>query len=265
MGLKTDLAITLDPSLLMVKAGFSPDEWQKKVLRMSDTNHLLNITRQGGKTSVIAAKALHKATCSPGSLILILSPSERQSKLLLAAVQDLKFKIGALGGAIQEDKDSTLHIDFANKSSIIALPGKEGNVRGYSSVALVIIDEASIVPDTLFLSVTPMLSVSRGNICVMSTPRGKRGFFHKEWTEGKGWEKTTITADECPRITAEFLNEQREKMPLNWFRQEYYCEFSDTDDATFRYEDVKAAMSSEVKPLFGDFNPDDGIVRPVFQ
>jgi hypothetical protein len=54
-----------------------------------------------------------------------------------------------------------------------------------------------------------MLAVSGGKLVCMTTPFGKRGFFHQEWTEGQGWEKVLITADQCPRISKAFLAEER--------------------------------------------------------
>ena len=98
-----------------------------------------------------------------------------------------------------------------------------------------------------------MLAVSKGRLWVLSTPFGKRGFFFKEWSEGgPGWERVQVTADQCPRITKEFLDEERRSMPENWFRQEYYCEFSETAGAVFRYDDVMGSLSDKVQPLFPD-------------
>src|SRR6185369_8232844 len=97
---------------------------------------------------------------------------------------------------------------------------KEQNVRGFSAVALAIIDEASRVPDSLYNAVSPMLSVSKGKLCVLSTPWGKRGFFHKEWTEGSGWNRVMIRATECPRITPAFLAGEKLSLPDSVFRQE---------------------------------------------
>ena len=35
------------------------------------------------------------------------------------------------------------------------------------------------------------------------------------------------------------------------YAQEFLCEFVETEDALFSYEDIMAAMSGEVRPLFG--------------
>src|SRR6266853_3867835 len=60
------------------KLGFDPDEKQMAMLR-GGKRGILNCSRQWGKTSVAAAKAVHRAYSEPGSLTLLLTPSGRQS------------------------------------------------------------------------------------------------------------------------------------------------------------------------------------------
>jgi hypothetical protein len=84
----------------------------------------------------------------------------------------------------------------------------------------------------------------------MSTPFGKRGFFYDEWTSGHAWERVRITAEQCPRISAAFLAEEREALGERWFRQEYECSFEDMVGAVFRQEDIDAAFDPGVEPLF---------------
>jgi hypothetical protein len=96
-----------------------------------------------------------------------------------------------------------------------------------------------------------MLAVSRGRLVLMSTPWGQRGHFHAEWEQGgDDWERVRITAYDCPRISDEFLAEQRRRMSDLKFRSEYLCEFTSTEDAVFRLEDVMGAMSDNVTPLW---------------
>ena len=61
------------------RLGFEPDEQQAEVLRSEAKRGILNCTRQWGKSTVAAAKAVHRAYTRPGSLVLVASPSERQS------------------------------------------------------------------------------------------------------------------------------------------------------------------------------------------
>jgi hypothetical protein len=120
----------------------------------------------------------------------------------------------------------------------------------YSSVALLVIDEASRVDDALYGAMRPMLAVSRGRLLALSTPFGRRGWFYEAWQGGGDWERVRVTAEQCPRIAADFLAGERQALGERWFRQEYLCSFEDAGDAVFAYGDVQAALSDEVTPLF---------------
>jgi hypothetical protein len=95
-----------------------------------------------------------------------------------------------------------------------------------------------------------MLAVSDGRIILLSTPRGKRGFFFDVWANGgNDWHRTRITAQECPRISAEWLENERKTIPDFWFRQEFGCEFVETVDSVFNFDDIRSIPSSDVKAL----------------
>ncbi len=44
---------------------------------------------------------------------------------------------------------------------------------------------------------------------------------------------------------------ERRALGLWWFKQEYLCEFSDTTDSLFGNDEVRAAITSDITPLFG--------------
>lgn len=96
-----------------------------------------------------------------------------------------------------------------------------------------LIDEAAQVSDDLYYAVTPMCAVSRGRLIVLSTPRGKHGLFWRAWNEESGWKKIKVPADECPRISKEFLDQERRAMGSAWFAQEYCCEFVQPEGSPF--------------------------------
>jgi hypothetical protein len=156
----------------------------------------------------------------------------------------------ALGRPVGVAAESALRMELTNGSRIVLLPGTEGTVRGFSGVAMLIIDEAARVSDALYYAVRPMLAVSRGRLVALSTPFGKRGWFHDSWHSGEAWERVRINADQCPRITKEFLAEERRALGERWYRQEYCTSFEDVIDAVFAWEDIQAAMSQDVQPLF---------------
>jgi hypothetical protein len=95
-----------------------------------------------------------------------------------------------------------------------------------------------------------MLAVGDGDLWLMSTPAGKRGFFYEEWQNGGDeWERVTVTGAQCLRIPAKFLAEERAAMGDRWYRQEYCCEFVDSDESLFDSDLVRAAISDDVQPL----------------
>lgn len=242
------IAQMLDPVLFAKEVlDFEPDEYQKRVLRSTSKRLILNCCRQWGKSTIVAVKALHRAIFYPKSLILLLSPSLRQSGELFRKVLEFLTMVDYCPDLKEASK---LYMTLENRSRIISLPSKEGTVRGYSGVDMLIIDEASQVFDELYLSVRPMLSVSEGSIILISTPRGKRGFFYRTWKDGgPEWEKIKVTADQCPRISREFLEEERRTIPERWFSQEYYCEFVENEGSVFSHDLIMSAITDEVEPL----------------
>ena len=96
-----------------------------------------------------------------------------------------------------------------------------------------------------------MLGVGGGRLVLLSTPFGRRGFFHAEWVEGIGWERITVPATQIPRIPADWLEQERRAIGSFWFDQEYGCQFKETVDSVFAYDVVMGALSAEVRPLFG--------------
>ncbi len=226
---------------------FTPDQWQEDFLRSTAKRTLLNCSRQSGKSTVAAVKALHQAVTYPASIVLLLSPSQRQSGELFRKVTTFH---AAMKDAPKLVTDNRLTLELETGSRIVSLPGTEGTIRGYSSVALLIIDEASRVEDQLHAAVRPMLAVSGGQLIAMSTPFGKRGFFHDEWHGPNDWLRVEVPASACPRIDAAFLAEERASMGAWFYEQEYGCKFADANDQLISYRHVMDALSDEVRPLF---------------
>jgi hypothetical protein len=206
------------------------------------------ISRQGGKSACAAALALREALLRPPALVLLLSPTQRQSGELYR--DKVRRMYSAMGKPVACVQETQLTMELANGSRIIALPGDEQNVRGYSGVRLLVVDEAARVPDDLYFSIRPMLAVSKGSLVALSTPFGKRGWFYEEWKGDGPWTRVKVTADGCPRISAEFLAEERRALGEHYYQQEYGLEFRDTIDSFFRQEDIDAALACDVPPLF---------------
>lgn len=242
-----DSRIPEDPVEFARKLGMDPDPWQEKALRSEHPRMLLNCSRQSGKSRIAATIAAHRALVSPGSLVLIIAPSERQAK---ETFNEAARAYTRLGEAVPAESYRKLGVELRNGSRIEALPGSERTVRGFAAVDLLVVDEAARVDDELYFAVRPMLAVSGGRLMMLSTPYGKRGAFYEGWENGGDeWERYEIPASQCPRISEEFLEQERRGMPEWVFAQEYCCEFTETDDQVFTWDMVYGAVDEDVQPL----------------
>lgn len=236
----------------MKNAGKTPDPWQLSLLQSSLPRILLLCSRQSGKSQTAGALALKTALLEDPALILILAPTDRQSRELF------RTKILPLYRPIKEEfralRETTTELELSNGSRIVCLPDNEATVRCFSEVSLLVVDEASRVSDELYRAIRPMLSVSRGRLIALSTPFGKRGWFFDEWEGTEPWQRVRIAAHQCPRFTPEFLAEEARVLGERWFRQEYLTSFEDQIDAVFSQEVIRNAMSDDVQPLFGTNN-----------
>jgi hypothetical protein len=146
-----------DPVAFAATCGLDLDDWQRDLLLSDARQMILLCSRQSGKSTISALLGLYEALYRPPALVLLVAPALRQSQELHLKVKDL---LRASGEAGQIAEESALRLRFHNGSRIIALPGGERTVRGYSAVSLLIEDEASRVDDALFHATRPMLAVS---------------------------------------------------------------------------------------------------------
>src|ERR1019366_9123222 len=98
------------------------DPLQAQVLRTSNKRGILNCCRQWGKSTVTAAKAVHQAYSSAGSLTVVGSPSGRQSGEFLRKAEGFVKKLGI---RVKGDGDNEISLELPNGSRIVGLPGTE--------------------------------------------------------------------------------------------------------------------------------------------
>ncbi len=245
-----------DPVRFAHDVGFWPDPWQEKYLRSRKKRRLMNCSRQVGKSTTASVSVVHTAIYKAGTLQLLVSKGERQSLELMRKVKEVYNRSPDAPPLIH---DGASEIETSTGSRIVALPGVEGTVRSYSAVDRLVIDEASRVPDELYIAVRPMLAVSHGSLDALSTPFGTRGWWYEEVrktidplhqrAEGADipWDYYEIPAPQCPRLTSDFLQEEYETMGKWWFNQEYLCKFMDAQGQAFTAEDIERAFSEDIE------------------
>lgn len=266
MGWARALAHEIDCVAFARDAGLpDPDPWQIEAMRSRAHRSLWNIHRQGGKSTVAGVLAAHTALYRPGSLTLCVSPSLRQSAELFRKVL-LAWR--AAGRPVPAESESKLSIELETGSRVLSLPGSEATVRGYSAPDLIVIDEASRVEDDLMAALRPMQATNAGRarMVAISTPWGRRGWWHEAWQDGGDeWVRVRVPATECPRITPEFLASERRSLGEMKYRSEYLCEFVDAAGVVFDADLLREAVTRDVLPLWGESAPPlPGGAAPLF-
>jgi hypothetical protein len=220
---------------------FEPDPHQARILESGAQRVILNCSRQWGKSTVVAAKAVYKACATPGALILVASPSERQSGEF---IRKAKSFLRSLDINPRGDGTNRNSILLPNGSRLVGVADVEDTTRGFSSVSMLIFDEAALVSDALYKALRPVLAVSGGAVWLLSTPNGKRGFFYREWVHGEHWTRFEVPASECARIPASFLEQELRDLGPDCFSQEYMCQFFAPADAIFTEPQVRRAVTT---------------------
>ena len=212
------------------KLQFTLDEMQTAVVvaavvTAGGGDIILNCCRQWGKSTLVAGMLVYEAWSKPETLYLVVGPATRQAaELILKA----RVFVARLGIKVRGDGIHEHAIQLPNGSRIVAIPCKESSARGYSAVNVLVMDEASQIPDEAYDVLRPSLAVSNGKTWLLSTPFGKRGFHWDEWSGGDElFARFTATAADCARIGEKFLARELARKGRAWMDQEYGCVFGD--------------------------------------
>ena len=200
------------------------DDWQKEYIQHSG-NTVVRAGRQSGKSFAESLRVALFALLNPKTTTLIIASVDRQSIELLEKV---KSHIVQIAGN-QISKRPTFHkILLKNGSKILAEPaGATGyGLRGFT-VDKLVADEAHYIPDAVFVAVRPMLATTGGTLDLLSTPRGNEGFFY-DCFQKDDFHHIHIKSEDCPRISDEFLKQERKRMTKLQYCQEYEAEFLDS-------------------------------------
>jgi hypothetical protein len=115
----------------------------------------------------------------------------------------------------------------------------------------VVSHEAARIDDALIAAIRPMLATCDGSLIMLSTPAGQRGEFYRAWVEGgEEWRRVRVSAEECPRLSKEFLAEELRELGPQLYRQEYGLEFITDLEAMFDGALIDRAFCEEVRALW---------------
>ncbi len=221
--------------------------------------------RQTGKSFIVSLWAFFRALELPNHTILVISPSERQSKNLIdkvkmhiQAVRNIKYEI------LDDTKLNSLEIRFPNNSKIVALPSKPETVRGFSGD--VIMDEAAFFEQGMEVYKAVFPTITRKEhykLIAISTPKGKTDLFYYLWTIAEEnndlWFKYKLNIYDAVKkgldVDIEKLR-QGIKDEDAW-KSEYLCEFIDELGSILPYELIQSCEEENI--LVNDLRKLDNI------
>jgi hypothetical protein len=245
LSLASNLAMSLAPELLFERVvGSPPDAWQRDLLNCQDSKIAVLASRQVGKSRTTSVVAAHHAIYSPGSLVVVGSASLAQSQELgrsiFSAIREVEPEVVA---------QNLTRIELHNGSRVICLPASE-SVRGLANCSLLIIDEAARVEPPMFAALEPMQATAKNpRLILLSTPRARIGKFFEYWTGGD-FTRFEARAEDCPRISKQFLASQLKNLGPMMFNCEYGLQWLDDQGALFSDEPIQAALE-DYAGIFG--------------
>jgi len=242
-----------DPALFVETFfGFKPTEYQAELLRDKHKRIIVRWSRQSGKTTTLALRAIWFALCNSKTLTLIVAPSLRQSMILADRLQDFLLSLPLKWRKLFIDKMQRTVIRFKNGSRIVALPNSPQLLRGYTAHQ-VICDEAAFFRDDelVFYNVLmPMLSTTDGTLIVSSTPWSTDSVFYRMCMNPE-YSQHVITWEDTVKVglvKLEFIEEMRQTIPAERFQREYESKFVEDIDAWLTQSLIASCIDAELQP-----------------
>ena len=127
--------------------GFNAKDYQAEFLRDKSKRIVLRWSRQIGKTTCIALRAIWFALTYQKTLTLIVAPTLRQSMMVSDRIQDFLFSLPKEKEKSLVDKVQRTTIRFKNGSRIIALPNNPQMLRGYTAHQIITDESAFFKED----------------------------------------------------------------------------------------------------------------------
>jgi hypothetical protein len=113
--------------------GFKPTPYQEALLLDTADRIAVRFSRQSGKSTTIAAKAIALAAMNRNKSILVVSPGLRQSMIVMDRIEE---HLNRMDLAVKRElivQQQRTKITFRNGSRIWALPCNENMIRGLTA------------------------------------------------------------------------------------------------------------------------------------
>ncbi len=211
-------------------------------------------SRQTGKSFLLAYFAIKRCIERDNHSVLVISPSERQSKEFMLKV-NLHLQALKVSGmdSFEDVSSQILEAKFPNRSRIVAVPSKPETVRGFTGD--VIMDEAAFFDRgyEVYQAVFPTITRRpEYKLVAISTPRSKKDLFYFLWETAKDdplWFRMKLTIYDAVNMGLKVDPEElrRGLRDEDMWRTEYLCEFMEEDEILLPYEVIQSCESEGIE------------------
>ena len=270
MTLSIELAYRLDPaSWVRNILAIEPAAWQDQFLQAPRGASIIALTgRQVGKTTVAGWAIAHFMIYDPGSLNVVVCPSQRQSAESVRRVKECLLRAGC-----KLKTDNVYAIELDNGSRVLALPGSDDSIRGLTVNGWIIADEAARLSEELIAAVRPMRARRpEARFAMLSTAWSRTDPFWNVWSNGdRSWLRLKATADTVGLYDEAYLEQERLALGEIAFNREYMGVPGGGGVSPFRWElyDRATAVHASLArgPLFGSrrYNVSDVDSWPLYK
>lgn len=242
---------------------FVPYKYQRKLLKRFQ-KHRFNIgllSRQSGKTTVVAVYALWYSIFHDNKIVGIVSNKEASAKMILSRLKHMYENLPFwLKPGVKEYQKKG--ITFDNGTQIIVSATSPDAFRG-QTINLLVCDEFAFVPKNQavdFWSANyPTVSASEeSKIIIISTPNGMYNIFHKIYSQAERDENafctTKVSWQQVPGRDREWAQRELKNLGKTKFMQEYAVEFLGSTHTVIDSDVLEVIIGLWEDPKHIDFN-----------
>ena len=225
-------------------------EFYKKTVSSQKRKFHVNKSRQIGFTEtvlrILQYECFHKY--KNYRIMIIAGTREKTTKKIMSRM----FKLFAsINFTIQEHSD--LIIQLRNGTVIEGLPASSDSIRGDTKIKAIFLDEAAhfnLVDDSVVMdAVMPIVRTNKSDLYLISTPRGRRGFFYNvdEGSPDKSFHKLKYPI--WTAVGTIYSKQEAKDMladPTVDADQEYLCKYTTARSSIFGDEFMEGEHEQEV-------------------
>lgn len=189
----------------------------------------------------MAECAIIEYICKKNTFNAYISPTYSQGRKVYKELVEMLEPTGI----VKKANSSTLTIETIYGSTFQAFSmDSPTSIRGYTVTGLLVLDECSFFPDELpdgsdpwSSVIMPITKARKPRVLMISTPKGKRGFFYsmymKALNKEEGFKQVTATIYDDELVTKEEIEQIKKTISPVSFDEEFCCKFMDSSITVF--------------------------------